>query len=97
MSLKSFVLAVEHDIEKVFGMIQSTPAAVEIETIAVDAVASELVAVAQKFLGVGTVLDTALTALINDLAAKVVAALPTARPSTTGAPPAAPSSGAGGC
>ena len=80
MSLKSFVVAVEADIEKVFHTIEGTPAVQQIEVIAIDAVASEIEAVAQKFLGAGTPIDNAVNALIKQLAAKVVAALPTATP-----------------
>ena len=80
MSLKSFLLAVEAEAEKVFHAIEGSPAVKEIEVIAVEAVASELEAVAAKFLGQGTPIDAAVEALINQLAAKIVAALPPSAP-----------------
>ena len=54
MSLKSFAIAVEAEAEKVWNLIKGSPAVEQIETIAIEAVESELMAVASKFLGQGT-------------------------------------------
>lgn len=77
MKFSVFFHAVKSDIEAVWKAIEGSPAVQEVEKIAVDAVASELQAVADKFLGDGTPLDKAIEGMINMLAAKIVAGMPT--------------------
>ena len=76
MSFGSFVKAIEADVAMVWNAIKGSPAVQQIETIAVEACASELMAVAQKFLGAGTPIDDVVNAGIEELAAKIVAAIP---------------------
>ena len=90
INFKAFFVAVGADIEKVWHSIEGTPAVVQIEKIAIEAVASELEMVADTFLGAETPLDKAVEDLINQLAAKIVAMLPAqpAAPAPIGPQPA---------
>ena len=90
IDVKGFFVAVGHDIEKVWAAIEGTPAVVQIETIAIEAVASELEMVCDKFLGAETPLDKAVEALINELAAKIVGMLPKSTPTPLTGPASVP-------
>ena len=72
---------------KVWNWFTKSKAVLEIETIAINAVASELEAICDKFLGDGTPLDKAMDKLIEELATKIIAALPASEVKTIAAQP----------
>ena len=72
---------------KVWNWFTKSKAVLEVETVAIKAVASELEAVCDRFLGSDTPIDKALDSLINELAAKIIAALPASEIKTIAAQP----------
>ena len=80
MSFGSFVKAVEADVEKVWHLLEGNPAIQEIEKIAIEAAESELLALAEKIVGVGTPLDQAAKDLLAQAAAKLISLMPAQPP-----------------
>ena len=80
MTFANFVKAMETEASAIWLTISGGPAVKEIESIVVQACASELEAIVQKFLGDGPPIDAAVNALIQELAAKVIKEIPASVP-----------------